>query len=120
MIEVPGLTPRSPVMTLGPVLVTVEAPRTAKLCAVPKEGAICARAAWIGIAIGSAESNPMEANLAKYPFSVRVRLIPFFISLAPMLNVKNPIPKQRESGDGSAGQVPEKGVNENLNHGVTC
>src|SRR3954465_12057355 len=36
---VPGLTPRSPVMTLGPVLVTVEPPSTAKLCAVPRDGA---------------------------------------------------------------------------------
>jgi len=34
-MAVPGLTPRSPVMTLGPVLVTVEPPRTAKLWAVP-------------------------------------------------------------------------------------
>ncbi len=33
----PGLTPRSPVSTLGPVLVTVEPPRTAKLWAVPSD-----------------------------------------------------------------------------------
>src|SRR5712664_1484962 len=41
---VPGLTPKSPVMIVGPVLVTVEAPRTAKLCAEPSGGADCARA----------------------------------------------------------------------------
>jgi hypothetical protein len=35
----PGLTPRFPVMTLDPVLVTVEPPSTAKPCAVPSGGA---------------------------------------------------------------------------------
>src|SRR5271157_2787534 len=35
VIEVPGERPRSPVMVVGPVLVTVEAPRTAKLSAEP-------------------------------------------------------------------------------------
>ena len=42
--EVPGLTPKSPVMTVAPVLVTVEAPRTAKLSAEPSGGAVCAQA----------------------------------------------------------------------------
>jgi hypothetical protein len=37
VIAAPGLTPRFPVITLGPVLVTVEPPRTAKLWAVPSE-----------------------------------------------------------------------------------
>lgn len=37
---VPGATPKSPVTTVGPVFVTVEAPRTAKLCAVPSVGAV--------------------------------------------------------------------------------
>ena len=32
----PGLTPRSPVTMVAPVLVTVEAPRTAKLAAEPR------------------------------------------------------------------------------------
>ena len=35
MIEVPGLRPKSPLMVLDPVLVTVEPPKTAKLSAVP-------------------------------------------------------------------------------------
>ena len=34
-----GLTPRFPVMTVGPVLVTVELPRTAKPSAVPRRPA---------------------------------------------------------------------------------
>jgi hypothetical protein len=42
--EVPGLTPKSPVIIVGPVLVTVEAPRTAKVCAEPNGGAVCAQA----------------------------------------------------------------------------
>ena len=44
MTALPGLTPRSPRMTLGPVFVTVDPPRTAKLCAVPSGGAVCAEA----------------------------------------------------------------------------
>jgi len=32
----PGLTPRSPVMTVAPVLVTVDPPSTPKFAAVPK------------------------------------------------------------------------------------
>jgi hypothetical protein len=36
--EVPGLTPKSPEMALAPVLVTVEAPRTAKRTAEPRKG----------------------------------------------------------------------------------
>jgi hypothetical protein len=43
VIALPGLTPKSPVMAVGPVLVTVEAPRTAKLCAGPSDGADCAQ-----------------------------------------------------------------------------
>src|SRR6185436_2222122 len=35
----PGLTPRSPATMLGPVLVTVEPPRTPKLAAVPSDWA---------------------------------------------------------------------------------
>src|SRR5688572_27906452 len=35
----PGLMPRSPLTTVGPVLVTVEPPRTAKLSAAPRDGA---------------------------------------------------------------------------------
>jgi hypothetical protein len=38
VIAVPGLTPRLPVTTVNPVLVTVVAPRTAKLCAEPSDG----------------------------------------------------------------------------------
>jgi hypothetical protein len=35
-IEVPGKTPRSPVIVVEPVLVAAEAPRTAKLLALPR------------------------------------------------------------------------------------
>jgi len=41
---VPGLTPRFPTTIVGPVLVTVEPPKTAKLCAVPNVGAAWANA----------------------------------------------------------------------------
>ena len=42
MTALPGLTPRSPLITVGPVLVTAEPPRTAKAAAVPSEGAVAA------------------------------------------------------------------------------
>jgi len=35
VIEDPGYTPRSPLIVVAPVLVTVEAPNTLKLCAEP-------------------------------------------------------------------------------------
>jgi hypothetical protein len=44
-MEVPGLTPTSPAIALAPVLVTVEAPNTAKVCAAPSGGTDCAQAA---------------------------------------------------------------------------
>jgi len=45
VIAVPGLTPRSPLIVLGPVLVTVDPASTAKLAAVPRPtGAWAARA----------------------------------------------------------------------------
>jgi hypothetical protein len=39
VIEVPGYTPRSPLIVVGFVLVTVEEPKTVKLCADPSIGA---------------------------------------------------------------------------------
>ena len=54
MIAEPGETPTLPLITDEPVLVTVEPPRTAKLAAVPKGGAI---------ALGRADTlNVMPAN----------------------------------------------------------
>jgi hypothetical protein len=43
--EGPGLTPRSPFSIVGPVLVTVAAPSTAKVPAVPREGELAAACA---------------------------------------------------------------------------
>ncbi len=40
VIDVPGLTPTSPTMVVAPVLVTVVPPRTAKLAAAPRGGAV--------------------------------------------------------------------------------
>src|SRR5881628_2446867 len=39
--EVPGLNPRSPLIVVGPVLVTVEAPRTANVLADPRATGAC-------------------------------------------------------------------------------
>jgi hypothetical protein len=45
---------------LDPVLVTVEPPRTAKLCAEPREGAVCADA---GTAWQRSPTNPSVISL---------------------------------------------------------
>src|SRR5580698_8932262 len=42
--EEPGSNPRLPVITLGPVLVTVDPARTVKFSAVPRFGAVAAKA----------------------------------------------------------------------------
>src|SRR5579883_3221431 len=41
-IALPGLTPRFPVSTVGPVLVTAAPPKTANDAAVPRDGAVAA------------------------------------------------------------------------------
>ena len=68
-MAVPGLTPKSPVMTVGPVFVAAEPPSTAKLCAVPSVGAVCANAVWSGAVIKSAVRNPMTTNFANKPLN---------------------------------------------------
>src|SRR4029077_16504160 len=57
VIAVPGLTPRSPVMTVAPVFVTVDAPRTANDSAEPR--AACANA---GIALNANAMTPAVAT----------------------------------------------------------
>ena len=52
MTALPGLTPRSPLMVLGPVLVTVEPASTAKLVAVPRP-----TGAWAAFARGAPVST---------------------------------------------------------------
>ena len=49
MTAAPGLTPTSPLMVVGPVLVTVEPPSTPKLWAVPSVGAVAAAGRYAGL-----------------------------------------------------------------------
>lgn len=56
VVVVPGETPRSPVMTVLPVLVTVEAPSTPKVAASPKEK-LCA---WIESEIARLEIRMLK------------------------------------------------------------
>ena len=65
MTAVPGLTPRSPLIALGPVLVTVEPASTAKLSAVPRPtGAWAARAcgAPVNTNANATASTPSTAS----------------------------------------------------------
>src|ERR1700722_6426234 len=65
---VPGLTPRSPLMLLGPVLVTVVPARTAKLPAVPRPtGAVAAMAGWeaMNMAMAPAAATVRRASQAE-------------------------------------------------------
>jgi len=84
----PGLTPRFPVTTVGPVLVTVSA-TTAKVCAVPSGGAVAAIAEWNGTAVRSVASKTMAASLANKPLNVCVRTIRFFIVCLLWVTVKD-------------------------------
>src|SRR3990172_9214042 len=61
VIALPGLTPRSPKMVVGPVLVTVWPPRTAKLAAEPSPGAVCAP----GLAIAPAAARSVADRTIK-------------------------------------------------------
>src|ERR1051325_8385631 len=65
----PGETPRLPVMTLAPVLVTVEPPRTAKLCEVP-------RLIWANAEEG-VRRNAAIPTIARRPMYVRFIECPF-------------------------------------------
>src|SRR5512132_4292415 len=68
--EVPGLNPRSPVTTVGPVFVTVEPARTAKLSAVPRGTGVAARALLANARVTTNASNtprPRPPNLKAAP-----------------------------------------------------
>ncbi len=60
----PGLTPRSPLITLGPVLETALDARTAKLPAVPSDGAVAADTTWMSAAdISKADAENLKAGI---------------------------------------------------------
>src|SRR5437016_374332 len=46
LIDLPGLTPTLPLKRDRPLATTDDPPRTAKLCAAPSDGAVCAAIAW--------------------------------------------------------------------------
>jgi hypothetical protein len=60
--EVPGLTPRLPVKTVGPVFVTVWAPSTAKVTADPRGGLLAASAVCVDAENTSSGSNNSNSN----------------------------------------------------------
>jgi hypothetical protein len=62
----PGLTPRSPPMVLGPVLVTVEPASTAKLVAVPRP-----TGAWAALARGAPVSTSANDAVSSTPRTPR-------------------------------------------------
>ena len=70
MIAVPGLTPRSPLITVEPVLVTVEPPRTPKSPAVNKSMVVCA---WPGdVSAAPIRPNKTSARASPANFSGNV------------------------------------------------
>src|SRR5271170_5623454 len=71
VIEVPGYKPRSPLIVVGPVLVTVEAPRTAKLDTVPSVGAVCANIGLKEI-IARSKATRFNDNNGKLLRSIRL------------------------------------------------
>src|SRR5580700_4020277 len=66
VIARPGATPRSPMMVVGPVLVTVEPPRTRKLAATPRVGPPTADCAAPTISVGEEwQANGTAARTAR-------------------------------------------------------
>jgi hypothetical protein len=59
VIELPDQIPTSPERVVAPVLVTLEKPRTEKLAAAPRDGAVAASAA-----IGPTRPNARETTTA--------------------------------------------------------
>lgn len=57
VIAVPGLTPRSPSMTVLPVFVTVDPPRTPNVAAVPK------RTVWALTTKGAARPHTIKDRI---------------------------------------------------------
>jgi hypothetical protein len=71
-----GEMPRSPATMLGPVLVTAKAPRTPKLAAWPKLGAV---AATVGSGSYRSAANPAPIKRLRYV------PVPFIGDLLPLL-----------------------------------
>src|ERR1700719_2166245 len=80
--ELPGLSPRFPVMMVAPVLVTVVAPKTVKFCAAPS-GMVWAAAGQ------EVASNPKTINAAAYP-AADLRAWFFSAELFRMLQMQQP------------------------------
>ena len=75
--EVPGLRPRSPLITLGPVFVTVEPPKTAKLLDVPRSIEVAAKARP-----GRLTLSIMVASRVNIEYFIRLLiLLPHFYSV---------------------------------------
>jgi hypothetical protein len=70
----PGLTPKSPLEMLGPVLVTVEPPNTAKLCADPSDGAV-----WATAADGHRHRPAMATIVTKLEHDCFIEILPFLV-----------------------------------------
>jgi hypothetical protein len=90
VIAVPGLTPRFPVMTEGPVFVTVEPASTAKLPAVPSGTAVAALAlpanATMSIVVSNA-TTPAKAAPRRLRFPVGAYMESFMIGSSPSVSV---------------------------------
>jgi hypothetical protein len=88
VIDVPGLTPRSPVTMVGPVLVTVEAPRMAKVWSVPSCGGPWEKATWDEVATRIAAKQ--RAILVNRLWMVCVRVEDIFMFSLLDLQRSNP------------------------------
>lgn len=71
----PGLTPRSPVTMVGPVLFTVEPARTAKLAAVPSEGAVANKGLALAL-VTTVNKSAAMSNKVVINVSFGIALVP--------------------------------------------
>src|ERR1041385_318697 len=77
----PGETPRLPVMVEGPVFVTVEPPRTAKFCAVPRE--IWANAGAAAQRKTAITTTATALNCVRFISNVLSEFSSWFVAFAP-------------------------------------
>src|ERR1700761_5187214 len=69
--DVPGLTPRSPLTTDGPVFVTDWPPRTATLCSVPSGTSVATACAAVGVSTRAKRASAPVSIAAIHTYAVR-------------------------------------------------
>lgn len=87
LMAVPGLTPISPVMTDGPVLVIDSPARTAKASAVPRGTGVAMASAWVGVTATIAAATVAVSAAVSQPEMDRCRAMPRILSFIETISL---------------------------------